>query len=69
MVEQNRQPGESEESYVEQEPVGRSARMTWGLRAFGLIVALVVWIAMSFAEGLSSDARCVVTIATLMAIW
>ncbi|UYG06673.1 SLC13 family permease [Halomonas sp. M4R1S46] len=43
--------------------------MTWGLRAFGVIMALVVWLAMGFAEGLSSDARWVATIATLMAIW
>lgn len=69
MVEQNRQPGESEESCGEQVPVGRSARMMWGLRALGLIVVLVVWIAMGFAEGLSSGARWVVTVATLMAIW
>lgn len=48
---------------------GRSAKMTWGLRAFGLIMALVVWIAMGFAEDLSSDARWVATIATLMAVW
>ncbi|RCV90373.1 anion transporter [Vreelandella rituensis] len=43
--------------------------MTWGLRAFGLIMALLVWTAMGFAEDLSSDARWVATIATLMAVW
>jgi sodium-dependent dicarboxylate transporter 2/3/5 len=43
--------------------------MIWGLRALGLIVALLVWIAMGFAEELSPDARWVATIATLMAIW
>ncbi|MCC5881727.1 MAG: anion permease [Halomonas sp.] len=43
--------------------------MTWGLRVFGLLVALLVWIAMGFAEGLSPDARWVATIGTLMAIW
>ncbi len=48
---------------------GRSAKMTWGLRAFGLGMALLVWLAMGQAEGLSSDARWVATIATLMAVW
>lgn len=48
---------------------GRSSKMTWGLRVFGLLMALLVWLAMGLAEGLSSDARWVATIATLMAIW
>ncbi|MGQ4878630.1 SLC13 family permease [Billgrantia sp. LNSP4103-1] len=48
---------------------GRSARLTWGLRAFGLLLALIVWVAMGNADGLSSDARWVATIATLMAVW
>lgn len=69
MVDQPRHQGEYEEPYEERGPVGRSAKMTWGLRAFGLIMALVVWLAMGFAENLSSDARWVATIATLMAIW
>nr|WP_163500490.1 SLC13 family permease [Halomonas socia] len=43
--------------------------MTWGLRAFGLLMALIVWLAMGFAEGLSSDARWVAAIGTLMAVW
>ncbi|WP_290653540.1 SLC13 family permease [Aquisalimonas sp.] len=43
--------------------------MIWGLRAAGLIAALLVWIAMGFAEDLSPDARWVAAIATLMAIW
>lgn len=48
---------------------GRSSKTTWGLRVFGLLMALLVWLAMGLAEGLSSDARWVATIATLMAIW
>ncbi|WP_416139851.1 SLC13 family permease [Halomonas sp. HK25] len=69
MADQPRQQGEYEDFTGESGPGGRSAKMTWGLRAFGLIMALVVWIAMGFAEGLSSDARWVATIATLMAVW
>ncbi|SFU98341.1 SLC13 family permease, partial [Halomonas korlensis] len=64
MNDQPRQPEEYDETAG-----GRSARMTWGLRAFGLLMALVVWLAMGFAEDLSSDARWVATIATLMAVW
>ncbi|MFQ3790165.1 SLC13 family permease [Halomonas sp. A29] len=48
---------------------GRSAKLIWGLRAFGLLVALVVWLAMGQAEGLSPDARWVATIGALMAVW
>ena len=48
---------------------GRSAKLTWGLRAFGLFMALLVWVAMGFAEGLSPDARWVAAIGTLMAVW
>ncbi|PMR81694.1 anion transporter [Halomonas urumqiensis] len=43
--------------------------MIWGLRAFGLFMALLVWLAMGQAEGLSPDARWVATIATLMAVF
>ncbi|WP_043529982.1 SLC13 family permease [Litchfieldella xinjiangensis] len=60
------QPGASPEGPGSNE---RSARMIWGLRGFGLLLALLVWIAMGSAEGLSSDARWVATIATLMAVW
>ncbi|MDN3556608.1 SLC13 family permease [Halomonas maura] len=69
MDDQSRQQGEHEDSPGDSGRGGRSARMAWGLRAFGLIMALVVWLAMGFAEGLSSDARWVATIATLMAVW
>lgn len=69
MAEQSRQQGDYEDASGGQGLGGRSARMIWGLRAFGVIVALLVWIAMGQAEGLSSDARWVATIATLMAIW
>lgn len=68
MTELPRQQGE-----YEQEPgggpSGRSAKVIWGLRAFGLLMALLVWLAMGQAEGLSSDARWVATIGTLMAVW
>ncbi|MFD2438100.1 SLC13 family permease [Modicisalibacter luteus] len=69
MTEQYRPNSEYEDSPGGQGSNGRSARVTWGLRAFGVAVALLVWIAMGYAEGLSSDARWVATIATLMAIW
>jgi solute carrier family 13 (sodium-dependent dicarboxylate transporter), member 2/3/5 len=69
MTEQPRQQGEYEDFSGEQGPGGRSARMTWGMRAFGVFMALLVWLAMGQAEGLSSDARWVATIATLMAVW
>lgn len=52
-----------------EEAGGRSARLIWGLRAFGLLVALIVWLAMGQAEGLSPDARWVATIGALMAVW
>lgn len=64
MTEQPRQPEEYDETTG-----GRSAKMIWGLRALGLGIALVVWLAMGFADDLSSDARWVATIATLMAVW
>ncbi|MGJ7462000.1 hypothetical protein ACR80S_12935 [Halomonas sp. MA07-2] len=57
MAEQPRQQGEYEDFAGEQGPSGRSARLIWGLRALGLIMALLVWLAMGQAEGLSSDAR------------
>ncbi|CAN5197327.1 DASS family sodium-coupled anion symporter [soil metagenome] len=41
----------------------------WGLRALGVGAALLVWIAMGTATGISEDARWVAAIATLMAIW
>ncbi|MCG7601045.1 anion permease [Halomonas sp. McH1-25] len=68
MAEQHRADSEHEDSSEGQSP-GGSSKTLWALRAFGLIAALTVWIAMGFAEGLSSDARWVATIATLMAVW
>lgn len=48
---------------------GRSARMIWGLRALGVIMALLVWLLLGGSEGLTPDARFVAAIGTLMAIW
>lgn len=47
----------------------RSAGLVWGLRAAGVIAALVVWLLLGASEGLSPDARVVAAIGTLMAIW
>jgi solute carrier family 13 (sodium-dependent dicarboxylate transporter), member 2/3/5 len=69
MDEAPRQQGEYEEYTEEAAPGRRSARMIWGLRAFGLVAALVVWLALGGSEGLPADARWVAAIATLMAIW
>ncbi|NIC04844.1 SLC13 family permease [Billgrantia bachuensis] len=69
MTEQHGPHAETEGTPGEQGAGGRSARLTWGLRAFGLLLALLVWIAMGYADGLPSDARWVATIATLMAVW
>lgn len=60
-----RQQGEFEE-YGE---AGRSAGMIWGLRAAGVIAAAVVWLLLGASEGLSTEARNVAAIGTLMAIW
>ncbi|MCW8086586.1 SLC13 family permease [Sabulicella glaciei] len=69
MSEQLRQQGEYEEYTEAAAPGGRSATLIWSLRAFGLAAALLVWLAMGSAEGLSSDARWVAAVATLMAVW
>jgi solute carrier family 13 (sodium-dependent dicarboxylate transporter), member 2/3/5 len=50
-------------------PGRRSSRLIWALRALGLVAALLVWLAMGRAEGVSDDARWVAAIVTLMAIW
>jgi solute carrier family 13 (sodium-dependent dicarboxylate transporter), member 2/3/5 len=68
MVDRPRQQGEYED-YSDEAPTGRSARVIWGLRAAGLIAALLVYLAMGTAEGLPQDARWVATVATLMAVW
>jgi solute carrier family 13 (sodium-dependent dicarboxylate transporter), member 2/3/5 len=64
-----RQQGEFEEYTDEAAPSRRSARTVWGLRAFGLGAALLVWLLMGRSEGLSPDARWVAAVGTLMAIW
>ncbi|APX92188.1 anion transporter [Halomonas sp. 1513] len=69
MADQSRQQVNYEDIGGGQGGGERSAKMTWGLRAFGLVMALIVWLAMGFAEGLSSDARWVAAIGTLMAVW
>ncbi len=46
-----------------------SSTIVWGLRALGLILAVVVWGLLGFAEDLGSDARAVAAVATLMAGW
>ncbi len=48
---------------------GRSAAAIWGMRAAGLIAALLVWLLLGGSEGLSPDGRAVAAIGTLMAIW
>ena len=69
MADQPRHQSEREEPTEDAAPGRRSARLIWGLRAFGLVAALLVWIAMGTADGLSPDARWVATIGTLMAVW
>ena len=50
-------------------PTGRSAALIWGLRAFGVVMALLVYAALGGSEGLTPDARTVAAVGTLMAIW
>jgi solute carrier family 13 (sodium-dependent dicarboxylate transporter), member 2/3/5 len=64
-----RQQGEYEEYVEDSGPAHRSARVTWTLRIVGLAAALLVWLLLGASEGLSSDARWVAAIATLMAVW
>lgn len=47
----------------------RSARLTWAMRLAGLLAALLVWLALDGAEGLSAEARYVAAVGTLMAVW
>ncbi|HPG22216.1 MAG TPA: SLC13 family permease [Amaricoccus sp.] len=63
------QQGEYAEYADEAAPSQRSARVIWGLRAGGLVVALLVWLLLGGSEGLSPDARWVAAVGTLMAIW
>ena len=69
MSEDLRQQGEFEEYTEEAAPSRRPARLFWGLRALGVIVALLVYLALGGSEELSSDGRWVAAIGTLMAIW
>lgn len=48
---------------------GRSARMIWGLRAAGPVVAGVIWLLLGGAEDLPPDARNIAAIGALMAVW
>lgn len=48
---------------------GRSPAVIWGLRAFGIAVALLVWVLLGGSEGLSPDARVVASVGALMAVW
>jgi sodium-dependent dicarboxylate transporter 2/3/5 len=64
-----RQQGEYDEYAEAAAPSRRKAKVIWGMRAFGLLAALLVWLAMGRSDGLSPDARWVATIGTLMAIW
>ena len=59
-----RQQGEFEEYSEEAAPSHRSARLTWGLRAAGLIAAFLVWLALGGSEGLAPDARWVAAVGT-----
>ena len=54
---------------VDSDSGGRSPRLIWSLRAFGLAGAGIVWVALAGAESMSPDARWVAAIGTLMAIW
>ncbi|SLN39890.1 Sodium-dependent dicarboxylate transporter SdcS [Roseivivax jejudonensis] len=47
----------------------RDPRWLWGLRALGLIAALLVYLLLGGAENLSEEARRVAAIGMLMAIW
>lgn len=46
-----------------------SSRFLWGLRALGVVMAAIVWLSLGAADALSSDARAVAAVATLMAVW
>ena len=69
MRDELRQQGQFDERAEKPSPSSRSARATWALRAFGVAAAILVWLALGGAEGVSEDARRVAAIATLMAIW
>ena len=62
-----REQGEYDYDADDREPA-RSPRRVWTLRALGLGLAALVYVAMGAAD-LSQDGRVVATIATLMAVW
>ncbi|MDN3644653.1 DASS family sodium-coupled anion symporter [Pontixanthobacter aestiaquae] len=64
-----RQQGEYEDYPTSDEESGRSAGMIWALRGAGPLAAFLVWLAMGSSPDLSTDARWVAAIGTLMAIW
>lgn len=69
MSERMRQQGEYEDYLTSDETTGRSAKIIWALRVAGPVAALVVWFALGTSPDLSSDARWVAAIGTLMAVW
>ena len=61
---------ESSQNGAEAEGEGsRDARWIWGLRALGLAIALLVYMLLGGAEGLSEEARRVAAVGALMAVW
>ena len=46
-----------------------SSKVVWGLRALGVIVAVVIWTLLGAADELNGDARAVAAVAALMAVW
>lgn len=69
MTDPIRQQGEFENYPAPGGNGGRSARTIWLLRLAGPVAALLVWLALGSSADLSSDARFVAAIGTLMAVW
>ncbi|GGD56803.1 SLC13 family permease [Croceicoccus mobilis] len=68
MDEGQRRDGERD-THETNEDTARSARLTWGLRALGVVLAASVWLALDGAAGLEPQARNVAAVAVLMAVW
>ncbi|WP_201931817.1 SLC13 family permease [Nocardioides donggukensis] len=62
-----REQGQYDYEADDREPA-RSPALTWGFRALGPVLALVVYLSLSGAD-LSRDGRVVAAVATLMAVW
>lgn len=69
MTDPIRQQGEYEDYPTADDDGGHSATMIWALRLAGPVAGLVVWLALGTSPELSSDARWVAAIGTLMAVW